>query len=58
VLKNALKTFLFDAVVVEQRTLVLPIDDAKTFTAKGLETPRLLLNFQVPENRLFNLILS
>jgi general secretion pathway protein A len=49
VLKNALKNFLFDAVVVEKRTLVLLIDEAKNLTGGWLKTPRLLLNFQAPE---------
>jgi type II secretory pathway predicted ATPase ExeA len=57
VLKNALKNFLFDTVVVEKRTLVLLIDEAQNMTADGLETLRLLLNFQVPEKKLLNLIL-
>jgi general secretion pathway protein A len=57
VLKNALKNFLFDAVVVEKRTLVLLIDEAQNLTGEGLETLRLLLNFQIPEKKLLNLIL-
>jgi type II secretory pathway predicted ATPase ExeA len=57
VLKNALKNFFFDAVVEEKRTLVLLIDEAQNLTVEGLETLRLLLNFQIPEKKLLNLIL-
>jgi type II secretory pathway predicted ATPase ExeA len=57
VLKNALKNFFFDAVVVEKRTLVLLIDEAQNLTGDGLETLRLLLNFQIPQKKLLNLIL-
>ncbi len=57
VLKNALKNFFFDAVVVEKRTLVLLIDEAQNISVDGLETLRLLLNFQIPQKKLLNLIL-
>ncbi len=57
VLKNALKNMFFDAVVVENRTLVLLIDEAQNLTGEGLETLRLLLNFQIPQKKLLNLIL-
>jgi general secretion pathway protein A len=56
-LKNALKNFLFDAAIVEKNTLVLLIDEAQKLTADGLETLRLLLNFQVPQKKLLNLVL-
>lgn len=57
VLKNSIKNFFFDMVVVEKRTLVLLIDEAQNLTGDGLETLRLLLNFQIPEKKLLNLIL-
>jgi general secretion pathway protein A len=57
VLKNALKNFFFDAVVDGGQTLVLLIDEAQNLTGDGLETLRLLLNFQIPEKKLLNLIL-
>ena len=57
VLKNALKNFFFDEVMVEKRTLVLLIDEAQNLTGSGLETLRLLLNFQIPQKKLLNLIL-
>jgi type II secretory pathway predicted ATPase ExeA len=56
-LKNALKNFLFDAAIVEKSTLVLLIDEAQNLTADGLETLRLLLNFQVPQKKLLNVVL-
>src|SRR5664279_1068480 len=56
-LKNALKNFLFDAAIVQKSTLVLLIDEAQNLTADGLETLRLLLNFQVPQKKLLNLVL-
>jgi len=56
VLKNALKNFFFDEVMVEKRTLVLLIDEAQNLTGSGLETLRLLLNFQIPQKKLLNLM--
>jgi type II secretory pathway predicted ATPase ExeA len=57
VLKNAIKNFLFDTAIVEKKTLVLLIDEAQNLTADGLETLRLLLNFQIPEKKLLNLVI-
>jgi MSHA biogenesis protein MshM len=57
VLKNALKNMFFDAVVVGNRTLVLLIDEAQNLTEEGLETLRMLMNFQIPKKKLLNLIL-
>jgi type II secretory pathway predicted ATPase ExeA len=56
-LKNAFKNFLFDTALVEKLALVLLIDEAQNLGADGLETLRLLLNFQVPQKKLLNLIL-
>jgi type II secretory pathway predicted ATPase ExeA len=56
-LKNAFKNFLFDTALIEKRALVLLIDEAQNLGADGLETLRLLLNFQVPQKKLLNLIL-
>lgn len=56
-LKNALKNFFFDTVVLEEKTLVLLIDEAQNLTPDGLETLRLLLNFQIPQKKLLNLVL-
>ena len=57
VLKNAIKNFLFDTAIVEKKALVLLIDEAQNLSADGLETLRLLLNFQVPQKKLLNLVL-
>jgi type II secretory pathway predicted ATPase ExeA len=57
VLKNAIKNYLYDTAIVEDKTLVLLIDEAQNLSTDGLETLRLLLNFQVPQKKLLNLIL-
>jgi type II secretory pathway predicted ATPase ExeA len=56
-LKNALKNFLFDAAVLESRTIVLFFDEAQTLSSESLETLRLLLNFDIPQRKLLNLVL-
>lgn len=56
-LKNAIKNFFFDTAIVENRKLVLLIDEAQRLSADGLETLRLLLNFQIPQKKLLNLVL-
>ncbi len=56
-LKNALKNFFFDVVVLEEKTLVLIVDEAQNLTDDALETLRLLLNFQIPEKKLLNVLL-
>jgi MSHA biogenesis protein MshM len=56
-LKNALKNFFFDVVVLEEKTLVLIVDEAQNLNDDALETLRLLLNFQIPEKKLLNVLL-
>ncbi len=56
-LKNALKNFFFETAVLEERILVLIIDEAQNLTDEGLETLRLLLNYQVPQKKLLNILL-
>ncbi|HXP93261.1 MAG TPA: AAA family ATPase [Candidatus Binatia bacterium] len=56
-LKNALKNFFFDTAVLESKTLVLIIDEAQNLNGDGLETLRLLLNFQIPQKKLLNVLL-
>jgi type II secretory pathway predicted ATPase ExeA len=56
-LKNALKNFFFDTAVLEGKTLVLIVDEAQNLNDEGLETLRLLLNFQIPQKKLLNVIL-
>lgn len=56
-LKNALKNFFFETAVLENRTLVLAIDEAQNLTDEGLEALRLLLNYHVPNKKLLNILL-
>ncbi len=56
-LKNALKNFFFDTAVLENKTLVLIVDEAQNLNGEGLETLRLLLNFQIPQKKLLNVLL-
>lgn len=56
-LKNALKNFFFETAVLEERTLVLLIDEAQNLSDEGLEALRLLLNYQVPQKKLLNILL-
>ena len=56
-LKNALKNLLFDMGVLENRTIVLVVDEAQLLEPFGLEVLRLLLNYQVPEKKLLNVLL-
>jgi len=56
-LKNALKNFFFDTAVLEDRTLVLIIDEAQNLSQECLETLRLLLNYHIPKKKLLNTLL-
>jgi type II secretory pathway predicted ATPase ExeA len=56
-LKNALKNFFFESAVLENRTLVLVIDEAQNISDENLETLRLLLNYHVPQKKLLNILL-
>src|SRR5579862_619947 len=56
-LKNALKNFFFESVILEKRTLVLVIDEAQNLSEENLEALRLLLNYQVPQRKLLNILL-
>lgn len=56
-LKNALKNYFFDTAVLEGKTLILIVDEAQNLTEEGLETLRLLLNFQIPQKKLLNVLL-
>lgn len=56
-LKNALKNFFFEAAVLENRTIVLAIDEAQNLSDECLEALRLLLNYQVPQKKLLNILL-
>lgn len=56
-LKNALKNLFFDMGVLENRTIILIVDEAQLLEPFGLEILRLLLNYQVPEKKLLNVLL-
>ena len=56
-LKNALKNFFFESVILEKRTLVLVIDEAQNLSEDNLEALRMLLNYQVPQRKLLNILL-
>ncbi|HEY8298774.1 MAG TPA: AAA family ATPase [Candidatus Baltobacteraceae bacterium] len=56
-LKNALKNFFFETAVLENRTLVLIIDEAQNLSDENLEALRLLLNYHVPQKKLLNVLL-
>ncbi len=56
-LKNALKNFFFETAVLEDRTLVLIVDEAQNLSDEGLEALRLLLNYHVPNKKLLNILL-
>ncbi|HET9097856.1 MAG TPA: AAA family ATPase [Candidatus Baltobacteraceae bacterium] len=56
-LKNALKNFFFETAVLENRTLVLVIDEAQNLSDENLEALRLLLNYHVPQKKLLNMLL-
>jgi general secretion pathway protein A len=56
-LKNALKNFFFETAVLENRTLVLIVDEAQNLSDENLEALRLLLNYHVPQKKLLNILL-
>lgn len=56
-LKNALKNFFFETAVLEERSLVLIVDEAQNLSDENLEALRLLLNYHVPQKKLLNILL-
>ncbi|MEO6913044.1 MAG: AAA family ATPase [Candidatus Baltobacteraceae bacterium] len=56
-LKNALKNFFFETTILENRTLVLIVDEAQNLSDENLEALRLLLNYHVPQKKLLNILL-
>jgi len=56
-LKNALKNFFFEGAILENRTLVLIVDEAQNLTDENVEALRMLLNYQVPQKKLLNILL-
>jgi general secretion pathway protein A len=58
VLRNALKNFVFDTAVLDNKILVLVIDEAQNLSDESLESLRLLLNYSIPDRKLLNIVLS
>jgi len=58
VLRNALKNFVFDTAVLDNRILVLIVDEAQNLSDDSLESLRLLLNYSIPDRKLLNIVLS
>ena len=56
-LKNALKNFLYDAVVLDGLTLTLLVDEAQNASDDIFEVLRLMLNYDVPQRKLLNVVL-
>jgi type II secretory pathway predicted ATPase ExeA len=56
-LKNALKNFLYDAVVLDGLTLALFVDEAQNASDQIFEVLRLLLNYDIPDRKLLNVVL-
>lgn len=56
-LREALERFLYRMSVVENRTVVLIIDEAQKLSQGSMETLRVLLNFETNENKMLQLVL-
>jgi len=57
VLKETLEKFLFQKGVVENKTVVLIVDEAQKLNNTSLEAMRVLLNYETNEFKLFQLVL-
>lgn len=55
--KNAVKNYLFQKGVEENKTVVLLIDEGQKLTPTYLEVLRLFLNYQTPDSFLINMII-
>ncbi len=56
-LKEAMEKFLYQKSIVENRTVVLIIDEAQKLTEASMEMLRLLLNYETNQNKLLQLVL-
>lgn len=54
---EALKEFLYRKGAEEGKSVVLILDEGQKISPENLELVRLLLNFQVPQRRLFNVVI-
>ena len=55
--KECLEKFLFQKGVIEDKTIVLIVDEAQKLNASSLETLRVLLNYETNEYKLLQLVL-
>lgn len=56
-LKEVLQRFLYEKCVIENKTVVLIVDEAQKLTRASMETLRMLLNYETNENKLLQLVL-
>jgi general secretion pathway protein A len=56
-LKEALEKFLFDRCVIENKSVVLIIDEAQKLSDLSIEMLRVLLNYETNENKMLQLVL-
>ncbi len=56
-LKETLEKFLYQKTIVENKTVVLIIDEAQKLTQTSIEMLRVLLNYETNENKLLQLVL-
>lgn len=56
-LKEALEKFLYQKSIVENKTVVLIIDEAQKLTESSIEMLRILLNYETNDNKLLQLVL-
>ena len=56
-LKEALEKFLYEKCLLENKTVVLLIDEAQKLSESAMETLRVILNYETTENKLLQLVL-
>ncbi len=56
-MKEVLEKFLFDRCVVENKSVVLIIDEAQKLSSLSIEMLRVILNYETNENKLLQLVL-
>ncbi|PIQ86541.1 MAG: hypothetical protein COV74_04450 [Candidatus Omnitrophica bacterium CG11_big_fil_rev_8_21_14_0_20_45_26] len=56
-LKEALEKFLYQKCIIEQKTVVLIVDEAQKLSETAMEILRVILNFETNENKLLQLVL-
>ena len=56
-LKEALEKYLYEKCIVENKTVVLIVDEAQKLTESSMEMLRVILNYETNENKLLQLVL-